>query len=1043
MVRRILVASLFWAVLASVLLSGCSQAGSSTQPFAKFAGITISRHSSSPTAANVPVDATNEPVLLLRVTGDSGQDVDLESLTVNLIGTGAETSISQVSLYRDNGAGTAGTFDAVGDMLVTLSNFSGGTVTFDMSAFPILIPAGGTEDLWVVYTFSAISPPSGGDTFGAEVASNGDVTATTNPGGSTVSVSGAPVTGDLFTVVGRLQVSVGLQTPTPTSHAISTTDVVMFQINLLAPDENVVVDSITFTSTPGPGQNSDLVQARLVVDANNNGTYEAGTDVPVLGTPQTFGAGNTVTFLPARTVNVGAAQDWLLLFDLGAGHTHGDTFTASIQSASDVAGTGGVSAAAAIVSLSASPLNGFPQSVATHGALTLSAGSGTPADGGTGASGTDVLMLHFTIAETSGIESVTISSMTFAVTPGGSPVGNPQMDITQVELFRDDGDTTFEPGGGAGDDTSLGTATVNASNNAVINIGGGQQIPASGSVDFWVSINLSGAGAAGSTFQLTLANTGVTGTGDTSSLAPSVVGGPINSRTITIVPVGQLTVAASANNPAAACIDRSQANHPALVLTLSMSASEGVNVTSLTVTASGTGLDDVHIASVDVYADLSSPLNGVVDVGTDTLLGTGTFNADDGTAAITMNRTIAASSSEDWIVALNWNTSTWVGLTYYVSLSNNADIVGTGSLTSAPVTVTGAPILGNCQFMGGVWTQINPAGGPPAVRWGHVAVFDSAANRMLVHAGTGGDMATFVVPHDDVWALSLTPGSEAWTQLLTNAQGPVNPNSQQIRWWFAGIYDSNANSLVIHGGRGLNTNTFADTHELPLGAAPLTWAARTNAPTPRMMHGAVEDAPNNRMVVWGGADIVGAALNFYNDTPTFSLAGGSPSYTWGAITSATPPTARMGFAMAYDPAGTGRVIVQGGIDSTSVYRGTDILDLNTSAWTQPTMAILFRWAAPGVVDPDGGQMLLYGGEDPTNASGRPISVQVANNVEAFDFSTNTWRQIACTGGPPSARIFHTMIWDRPNRRAIVAMGTDDHFPSAGNGNPMNDVWELR
>ncbi|MHC4781203.1 MAG: hypothetical protein ACYTFG_21725, partial [Planctomycetota bacterium] len=676
MVRQGLVFLISGVFLSSALLTGCDSAGSTPLDFAKTgSAVSISLHSSSPAATNVPPDAVSQPVMLLRVTGSPNQNVDLDALTVTLSGSGLSSSISQAMLHRDNGPGNAGTFDAITDTLVASSSFVGTTATFTILP-GITISPGATEDIWVVYTFSPGSPPSGGDTFGAEISSNLDVTVTPTAGGASLDVTGAPVSSELLTVVGRLQIAAGTLTPTTTSHAVSTTNVVMFQILLTAPDEDVLVSSVTFTSTASPGQNSDIVQTQLVVDTNDNGQYDSGVDSPFLGSPQTF-TGNTVTFAPNRTVSQGSPQNWLLLFDLGAGHNHGDSFTASIATDSDVAATGQGSGQPVAISLASTPLNGFAQTVSTHGSLTLASGSATPADGGTGSTATDVLMLHLIISESTNIESVTISSLTFAVTGGGSPAGIPQTDIGSVELFLDDGDQSFEPGGGGTDDTSLGTTTVNASNNAVFTIGGGQQIPANGSVEFWVSIDLPGTTtpSAGATFTLRLENTGVTATGDTSSLPPTVLGGPVNARTVSIVPVGTMTVAASANQAPAACVDRTLPNHAALVLTLTAGASEGVNVTNITLTASGTGLDNSHISSVDVYVDLSSPLNGLVDVGTDTQLGSGTFNADNGTASITVNRTIAASASEDWIVALNWSTSTppWVGLTYYVSLSNNND----------------------------------------------------------------------------------------------------------------------------------------------------------------------------------------------------------------------------------------------------------------------------------------------------------------------------------------------------------------------------------
>src|SRR3989304_1860788 len=55
------------------------------------------------------------------------------------------------------------------------------------------------------------------------------------------------------------------------------------------------------------------------------------------------------------------------------------------------------------------------------------------------------------------------------------------------------------------------------------------------------------------------------------------------------------------------------------------------------------------------------------------------------------------------------------------------------------------------------WTKISPEGILPAPRGQHTAIYDSVNDRMIVFGGHS--------PYynwNDVWALSLTPGSQTW-----------------------------------------------------------------------------------------------------------------------------------------------------------------------------------------------------------------------------------------------------------------------------------------
>ncbi len=167
------------------------------------------------------------------------------------------------------------------------------------------------------------------------------------------------------------------------------------------------------------------------------------------------------------------------------------------------------------------------------------------------------------------------------------------------------------------------------------------------------------------------------------------------------------------------------------------------------------------------------------------------------------------------------------------------------------------------------WSQIVPAGTPPAPRYGHVGVYDPIGDRLVVFGGTTGG--------DETWALSLS-GTPTWTQLALT--GPRPPG----RFYATAVYDSRRTRMVVYGGVG-GTGALGDAWALTLAGTPSWYQLMTSGvpPPARYLHTAIYQPTTDRMVVFGG------------------LGGQSevPALTWGEVTS--PP-----FIGGFNPAG-GRV----------------------------------------------------------------------------------------------------------------------------------------
>lgn len=88
------------------------------------------------------------------------------------------------------------------------------------------------------------------------------------------------------------------------------------------------------------------------------------------------------------------------------------------------------------------------------------------------------------------------------------------------------------------------------------------------------------------------------------------------------------------------------------------------------------------------------------------------------------------------------------------------------------------------------WTQLAPAGGPPAAREGYdIAMYDSIRDRMIIFGGYMNDDRM-----NDVWELTLDVGT-SWTQLLPAGTPPPPPGPSNSM-----VYDQTRDRMIVFGG---------------------------------------------------------------------------------------------------------------------------------------------------------------------------------------------------------------------------------------------------
>lgn len=302
------------------------------------------------------------------------------------------------------------------------------------------------------------------------------------------------------------------------------------------------------------------------------------------------------------------------------------------------------------------------------------------------------------------------------------------------------------------------------------------------------------------------------------------------------------------------------------------------------------------------------------------------------------------------------------------------------------------------------------------------------AGHQYIDATNGYDIFVKKVagpPASPIWTLVSTtggpPAPRAYGATLADAASPI---------LFAGNYNQ--------GGNFLPSN---DTWVLT-GSA---WGQLTTTggpPGARANHGAVYDATNNRMMIFGGC--TGTCSPVASDYWVLTNADGtSGTPTWSSLSPSGSVSGRQSFAMAYD-ATANRTIVFGGqngggdpgatLSDVSVLTNANGLG-GTPAWSQLTQS---GAEAPGQYSPSWGydeanaRLIVVGGSAagtgaPTNAA------YVLSNANGVAGTTATWTNLVAEGatGSPPVGGGRPAAYDPATNRLVMIGGAN-----------LNDIWVL-
>ncbi|HQK22721.1 MAG TPA: hypothetical protein PLM66_07485, partial [Candidatus Latescibacteria bacterium] len=197
-----------------------------------------------------------------------------------------------------------------------------------------------------------------------------------------------------------------------------------------------------------------------------------------------------------------------------------------------------------------------------------------------------------------------------------------------------------------------------------------------------------GNATAGRTLSLSLAANGdVSGTGATTSLSrPSQ--GTATSNTMTFSSGdGVLTVSAGTSPPSAGVMAKSTSDIGVFHFKLS-AAVEQINITSVKLTKGGTASVPTELDLVTLYKDKNN--NGLLDVGTDSLIGQQELGATNTFSGVTETR-VPAGGSIQFIAVVRTTANGVAGNTVTLSIAAG-DVVGTGSTSGHTINSLGTAV---------------------------------------------------------------------------------------------------------------------------------------------------------------------------------------------------------------------------------------------------------------------------------------------------------------------------------------------------------------
>jgi hypothetical protein len=599
--------------------------------------------------------ANDVPIMRLDLSVDANS-ATLDTMTLDLTGTGTDSDISAVGLWLDDGDGSFTGFPA--DTLLDAGTFALGTVTL---AAGVTVMAATPETLFVTYS---IAP---GATVGNYVGGRvSDETYFTVLPPDSVVCSGCPL--DTYSAGTKTEIVEPTLTVTPGNLAPASVepfmlDVLMADLYLEAAYDTVDLSFVIGDLSGFPPDPLDISQVSLWLDDGNDIFTPSDTLLAFSGL---MGTTFTLSLVPPVSVDPGTPQRLFLTYDIDPSATVGDWIGAYIS------GPGGfVTAGGETVVCVGCPFDTYVAGTQTEiVAPTVSLLTVTPEDlapPATQQGDANVLLARLLLQVDTGV--ATLTSLDLDLTGTGVDA-----DIAAADIWLDDGDRVFDP------------ATDGPPVDSQVFVGGTASFATSVSVTagvdetLWVSVDIDPLATVG-------AFIGVGIVDDTyfTVVAPdsAACGGcpfdtyiPAVQTEILAMSADVLEITLFDASPATAVQGASNVQ----MMRMNLSASPGpVTLRRIDVALTGTGAD-ADIGAVAVWQDDDG--DDTLSPASDIFVASSTFSA--GTATLMVNLFVGVGSNETLFLVFNVSATAVVGDYVGANITATDFMVGAGDLADCP-----------------------------------------------------------------------------------------------------------------------------------------------------------------------------------------------------------------------------------------------------------------------------------------------------------------------------------------------------------------------
>jgi Kelch motif protein/galactose oxidase-like protein len=276
-------------------------------------------------------------------------------------------------------------------------------------------------------------------------------------------------------------------------------------------------------------------------------------------------------------------------------------------------------------------------------------------------------------------------------------------------------------------------------------------------------------------------------------------------------------------------------------------------------------------------------------------------------------------------------------------------------------------------------------------------------------------------------AVAMTIPALAASDATNGSWEQLTPTGSAPPWrkYFAAVHDPIRERLVVDGKW---PDLYDDTWALTLSGTPAWTQMWPSTGVARQWHAGIYDPPRDRMLAFGWYD--GEPFGYHNEVLALTFSGTPTKSTLSPT--ANPPSGRVRHSAIYDPV-RDRMLIFGGLlwGSGTVNEVWELGLGGTPTWNQlvpsGTAPSARVWHS-SIYDPLRDVMLVFGGSDATG---------LVNDLWQLTLgATPTWSAVAAAGTPPPGRSRHSAIYDPVRDRMVVFGGY-----SPGNVQ-MNDVWAL-